>query len=174
VCKEEQEMLSLIRYNAKTANYSCTYGAGGKTLAVTLDIPVQEGMDIVQAYREKNWSIDAIAEDCVTKQCLDGMWLYNPVSKFWYSLRHKKDRFSTLNQGTGVFCFDMWIYNFRKKRPQLTGQMHDEVILCLKKGNREKCEKLLKDAIKKTNRQLKLNRELGVDVQFGDNYAEIH
>ena len=172
--KDGTENHSMARHLYKTANYSCTYGAGGKTLAVTLDIPVQEGMDIVQAYREKNWSIDAIAEDCVTKQCLDGMWLYNPVSKFWYSLRHKKDRFSTLNQGTGVFCFYMWIYNFRKKRPQLTGQMHDEVILCLKKGNREKCEKLLKDAIKKTNRQLKLNRELGVDVQFGDNYAEIH
>lgn len=172
--KEGTENHSVARHLYKTANYSCTYGAGGKTLAVTLDIPVQEGMDIVNAYREKNWSIDAIAEDCITKQCLNGMWLYNPVSKFWYSLRHKKDRFSTLNQGTGVFCFDMWIYNFRKKRPQLTGQMHDEVILCLKKGNRDECEKLLQDAIKKTNRQLKLNRELGVDVQFGDNYAEIH
>ncbi len=102
------------------------------------------------------------------------MWLFNPVSKFWYSLRYPKDIFSTLNQGTGVFCFDVWIKNFRSKRPQLTGQMHDEVILTIEKGTRLEIEKLLKDSIKKTNRQLKLNRELDIDVQFGDNYAEIH
>ena len=61
-----------------------------------------------------------------------------------------------------------------KKRPQITGQMHDEIILCIKKGHREGCEKLLKNAIKKVNKMLSLNRELDVDVQFGDNYAQIH
>jgi hypothetical protein len=171
---EGEEDFSVIRHLYKTANYSCTYGAGGDTLSTTLDIPKSEGHSIVNAYRAKNWAIDAIANDCKTKTCMDTMWLYNPVSRFWYSLRHKKDRFSTLNQGTGVYCFDIWIMNFRKKRPQLTGQMHDEVILCIKKGNRENCIKLLQDAMDKTNRQLKLNRELGVDVQFGENYAEIH
>tara|TARA_R110000782_G_scaffold35642_2_gene85122 strand:+ start:2426 stop:4492 length:2067 start_codon:yes stop_codon:yes gene_type:complete len=171
---EEEEDFSVIRHLYKTANYSCTYGAGGDTLATTLDISKSEGHGIVNAYRAKNWSIDAIANDCRTKTCMDTMWLFNPVSRFWYSLRHKKDRFSTLNQGTGVYCFDIWIMNFRAKRPQLTGQMHDEVILCIKKGNRENCIKLLQDAMAKTNRQLKLNRELGVDVQFGENYAEIH
>ena len=172
--KNKEADYTVIRHLYKTANYSCTYGAGGDKLALTLDIPKAEGHAIVKAYRDKNWAINAIADECLTKSCLGTMWLYNPVSRFWYSLRHKKDRFSTLNQGTGVYCFDIWIYNFRKNRPQLTGQMHDEVILCVKKGNREKCEKLLKDAIGKTNRQLNLNRELGVDVQFGDNYAEIH
>jgi DNA polymerase III epsilon subunit-like protein len=172
--KNKEEDYSVIRHLYKTANYSCTYGAGGKTLATTLDISLKEGTDIVQAYRDKNWSIEAIAESCKTKQCLGGDWLYNPVSKFWYSLRHKKDRFSTLNQGTGVYCFDIWIYNFRKKRPQLTGQMHDEVILTVRKGHREACEKLLRDAITRTNKQLKLNRTLDVDIQFGKSYAEIH
>ena len=52
--------------------------------------------------------------------------------------------------------------------------MHDEIILCIKEGSREEIEKLLQDAISKTNRQLKLNRELGVDVQFGNSYAKIH
>lgn len=171
---EKEEDFGVIRHLYKTANYSCTYGAGGDKLALTLDIPKSEGHSIVQAYRAKNWAINAIAEECRTKVCMDTMWLFNPVSRFWYSLRHKKDRFSTLNQGTGVYCFDMWIYNFRSKRPQLTGQMHDEIILCVKKGNREKSIKLLQDAMDKTNRQLNLNRKLGVDVQFGDNYAEIH
>lgn len=172
--KAKEEDHGVTRHLYKTANYSCTYGAGGKKLALTLDIPEQEGHSIVKAYRDKNWSIDAIADSVHSKECLDQLWLYNPVSNFWYSLRHEKDKFSTLNQGTGVYCFDIWIYNFRKKRPQITGQMHDEVILCIKKGHREACEKLLKSAIRKTNRQLQLNRELDIDVQFGDNYAKIH
>jgi hypothetical protein len=110
----------------------------------------------------------------VTKKALGIEWLFNPVSKFWYSLRSEKDKFSTLNQGTGVYCFDMWIKNFFDSRPQITGQMHDEVILCVKKGYRDQCTKLLKDAVYKVNEQLNLNRDLDVDVQFGLNYAQIH
>lgn len=162
------------RAKAKTANYACVYGAGGATVARAADIPTKEGEVLVEKYWVRNWSVRQIAEDQKVKRCLDSSWLYNPVSRFWYSLRTDKDRFSTLNQGTGVFCFDMWIYNFRQVRPQLTGQMHDEVILTVKKGYRDEVIKLLKDAIQLTNKQLKLNRELDVDVQFGDSYAEIH
>lgn len=104
----------------------------------------------------------------------ESFWLWNPVSNLWYSLRYPKDIFSTLNQGTGVFMFDMWIKNFMEKRKQLTGQMHDEVILTVKKGFREACEKLLREAINDLNSEFKLNREMDIDVQFGDNYAEIH
>ena len=53
------------------------------------------------------------------------LWLWNPVSELWYSLRYPKDIFSTLNQSTGVWCFESWIKKFREKRTQLTGQMHD-------------------------------------------------
>jgi hypothetical protein len=41
------------------------------------------------------------------EETIKTMWLYNPVSKFWYSAIYK-DIFSTLNQGTGVYCFDTW------------------------------------------------------------------
>lgn len=162
------------RSKAKTANYACVYGAGGATVARGADMTKQEGINLVEKYWERNWSVKQIAEDQKVKRCFDGSWLFNPVSRFWYSLRTDKDRFSTLNQGTGVFCFDMWIYNFRKIRPQITGQMHDEVILTVKKGYRDEVTKLLKDAIVLTNKQLKLNRDLDVDVQFGNSYAEIH
>lgn len=49
-----------------------------------------------------------------------------------------------------------------------------EVILTVKEGNREACEKLLRDAIKATNEELKLNRELDISVDFGKNYSQIH
>ena len=32
----------------------------------------------------------------------------------------------------------------------------------------------LKEAIEDTNALLKLNRDLGIDIQFGNSYAEIH
>ncbi|NRA77288.1 MAG: hypothetical protein HRU18_03685 [Pseudoalteromonas sp.] len=174
--KSGEAKFSSERSLGKTANYACVYGASGKTVARSSGgkMTNEEGNKLVEKYWERNWAVKAIADDCVTKPCLKQNWLWNPVSKFWYSLRYDKDRFSTLNQGTAVYCFDMWIQEFFKRRPQITGQMHDEVILCIKKGFREQCAKLLKDSIHSVNEQLNLNRSLDVDVQFGDTYADIH
>lgn len=166
--------LKQVRAVGKKVNYTAVYGAGDAAVARAAGLPKHKGAELREAYWKRNWSVLAIAAEQVVKKCLGGMWLFNPVSELWYSLRYEKDRFSTLNQGTGVYCFDMWIMEFRKKRPQLTGQMHDEVILTIRKGSREKCIKLLKDAIAVVNDKLKLNRELDVDVQFGDSYASIH
>lgn len=172
--KDGTENHSGVRHKAKTANYACVYGASGETVARGAGMSKSEGVELVKKYWERNWSVNAIAAEQVTKDCLGSMWLLNPVSKFWYSLRYEKDIFSTLNQGTGVYCFDVWIKNIMAKRPQLTGQFHDEIILTVKKGEREQLITLLKEAIQKTNKQLKLNRGLDVDIQFGDSYAEIH
>ena len=136
--KEKYELeqdYSFDRAKAKTANYACVYGAGGATVARGADISKAEGEALVKKYWERNWAVEKVAEERKVKKCLNSSWLFNPVSKFWYSLRTEKDRFSTLNQGTGVYCFDVWIKNFMKVRPQLTGQMHDEVILTIKKGD---------------------------------------
>lgn len=174
--KSGKENYSMERSIAKTANYACVYGAVGATVARQTGgtMTVAEGEILVDKYWERNWAVKAVAESQTTKRCFDTMWLLNPISNFWYSLRYEKDIFSTLNQGSGVYCFDTWIKHFRAKRPQLTGQMHDEVILEIKKGHREEAEKLLRDAIDATNAELKLNRDLDIDVQFGNNYAEIH
>jgi len=92
----------------------------------------------------------------------------------WFYLKAEKDRFSTLNQSTGAFCFDRWLYHVIERRPQLTAQFHDEGVWELKKGNRDQMESLLKAAIGDVNVELKLNRDLDVDVDFADNYAGVH
>lgn len=166
--------LKRVRAVGKKVNYTAVYGAGGAAIGRAAGQTKQKGEALKEVYWKRNWSVLAIAAEQVVKKCLGGMWLFNPVSELWYSLRYEKDRFSTLNQGTGVYCFDKWIMEFRKTRPQLTGQMHDEVILTVRKGYREQVVKLLKDAIVVVNGELKLNRELDVDVQFGDSYASIH
>jgi hypothetical protein len=102
------------------------------------------------------------------------MWLQNPVSKFWYSLRSDKDRFSTLNQGTGVFCFDTWVAICRKNGVKTIGQFHDEVIALVEIGKEKDVEALMHKAAEKLNEKVKLNVPLGTDVQFGKTYADIH
>jgi hypothetical protein len=101
-------------------------------------------------------------------------WLWNPVAKMWFYLKAEKDRFSTLNQGTGTYAFDRWVFHILEQRPQITAQFHDEVILELKKGNQDAMTKILKTAIDLVNDELQLNRKLDCDVDFGESYAEIH
>jgi DNA polymerase I-like protein with 3'-5' exonuclease and polymerase domains len=165
---------SKIRKPYKVVNYSAIYGVGAPKLSREMGVPIKQAQDLLDAYWKRNWSIKKLAEDQRVKTVGKQMWLYNPVSKFWYSLRYMKDIFSTLNQGTGVYCFDTWVSYILSKRPQINGQFHDEVVLELKKGHREDATSLLRWAIDKTNEKLKLNVKLDISIQFGDNYAGIH
>lgn len=166
--------LKPLRSDYKVVNYSATYGVRPPKLSRTIGCTVKKADKLLKDFWERNWSIKAIEESLTIKHIDGEMWLLNPVSKLYYSLRFEKDRFSTLNQGTGVYCFDTWIREFRKVRSQLTGQFHDEVCLCIKKGYEDKCSKMLLDAIDRTNAKLNLNVKLGVDIQYGANYSEIH
>lgn len=162
--------ISTIRHNYKGGNYACTYGCGVPTLARQLGITQDQATEIHTAYWRRNWSLKRISREVRTK----GDWLFNPVSKMWYKLRSEKDIFSTLNQGTGVYCFDLWIGFILQSRPQLTAQFHDEIILHVKESEKDDIEKLLRESMDRVNRLLKLNRELDCDIQFGDNYSQIH
>jgi len=171
---DKTEELDKIRYNAKTANYASTYGAGAATIARQAGMSEREARKLHKAYWERNWSVKAIAEETLVKNVKGKMWLYNPVSKFWYFLKADKDRFSTLNQGTGTFLFDMWVKEIKKGGVKLLGQFHDEVIAEVKQGQQEKVKKYFKLAVKEVNNQFNLYRVLDVDVQFGKTYAGIH
>lgn len=158
----------------KNGNYSCQYGAGVAKLARTAGITKDVAKQVWETYWRKNWAIKKVASLQTVKTVNDQMWLLNPISKLWYSLRYEKDIFSTLIQGTASFVFDRWVQIILETREQLTACFHDEAVFHIKKGFRESCEKLIRDSMKKLNEELKLNRELGCDVQFGDRYAQIH
>jgi len=170
----EHVRLGLIRHPAKSTNYAATYGAGPATIARAAGVAEHVGTRLHEAYWKRNWAIKAISESQTIKTSRGLKWLWNPVANIWIWLKNEKDIFSSLNQSTGTYCFDMWIKEVLSRRKQLTAQFHDEGIWELKKGNREGMEKLLKDSIKTVNEKLKLNRELDVDVQFGETYADIH
>lgn len=162
------------RKKAKVVNFSSIYGIGAKKLSLTLGISVAEAEKLLEGYWKLNFSVRLVSESQTTQTVDKQMWLYNPVSRFWYSLRYPKDIFSTLNQGTGVYCFDTWVKHVLKKRCQLSGQFHDEIILELKEGNQDAMNKILEDAMISANKELKLNTTLGIDTKFGHSYADVH
>ena len=172
--EEQMKLVKAIRHTYKQVNYAGVYGAGAATMSRTAGCSLQKAEKLLEAYWKRNWSVKKIAEDQIVKVCMGQKWLYNPVSMLWYSLRHEKDRFSTLNQGTGVWCFDKWVELVKKDGPPIIGQFHDEIIALVKKGHREKVTAHLKFAMKQLNEMLMLNRELDCSVDFGNNYSEIH
>jgi len=163
-----------LRHNYKGGNYACTYGAGVTTLSRQLGISEGEATKIHQAYWKRNWSLKEIAKNCEVKIVDEKMWLWNPVSELYYYLKADKDKFSTLNQGTGTYCFDMWLAFIVRKRKQLTAQFHDEVILELQENKQQEVTAILKESIQNVNKLLKLNRDLDCDISFGKDYSQIH
>jgi hypothetical protein ORF013 len=63
-------------------------------------------------------------------ESIDSMWLLNPYSNFYYSLRKPKDAFSTGNQGLGVWCFDNFVKEVRQKGIKISLQYHDRQNCC--------------------------------------------
>tara|TARA_R110000787_G_scaffold276339_1_gene385260 strand:- start:15 stop:647 length:633 start_codon:yes stop_codon:yes gene_type:complete len=169
-----ERSLKSLRKNYKVVNYSATYGVGAPKLARETGMKKSEAKILLEAFWSRNWAIEKVAKNVQTRELFGGMWLKNPVSGFWYSLRSDKDRFSTLNQGTGVYCFDTWVALCRKNGIRSIGQFHDEIIALVKKGDEEQVEQIMHNAAVKLNDKVKLNVPLGTDVQFGGTYADIH
>lgn len=171
---EDKKTIKPFRDIFKNGNYACQYGAMPPRLALTANITLKKAKQVWEIYWKKNWAIKEVAKAQRVRKVGGQMWLLNPVNGFYYSLRNEKDIFSTLVQGTASYVFDKWVENFRSRRSQLTAQFHDEVVIEVKKGFREQATNLLQWAIEKLNDQLRLNRRLDIDVQYGDNYSQIH
>lgn len=162
------------RKKFKPVNYSAVYGVGIAKLSRTTGMSQAEAKVLLEAYWERNWAVRQFAKDQQVKTVNGQMWVLNPVNGFWYTLRYEKDIFSTLNQGTGAYCFDQWCAHYLTKRPNIVGQFHDESINRVKKGDEKEHESVLRWAIGKVNEKLKLNIQLDIDVQFGHRYSDIH
>ena len=108
-------------------------------------------------------------------ESIDSMWLLNPYSNFYYSLRKPKDAFSTGNQGLGVWCFDNFVKEVRKKGIKISLQYHDEIgFVFLKSKSKEEIVQKLKECISKVNERLQLPIPIDISADFGVNYAECH
>jgi len=169
-----ERSLKALRKNYKVVNYSATYGVGAPKLARETGMSKSEAKKLLEAFWSRNWAIEKVASTLRVRELFNGMWLKNPVSGFWHSLRSDKDRFSTLNQSTGVYCFDSWVKECRGMGLETIGQFHDEIIVITKEGDEDKTENIMQMSMNNVNHEINLNVPLGTDVQFGKTYADIH
>jgi len=171
----ERPEIKRLRKAFKVVNYSATYGVGAAKLARETGMSQAEAATLLEAFWSRNWAVQKVAADCRVRTVNGSDWLQNPVSGFWHQLRSDKDRFSTLNQSTGVYCFDQWVAQARLKFGVKTiGQFHDEIISIVSPEEVPGIGDKLEAAIQAVNDKVKLNVPLGIDYAIGDNYAEIH
>lgn len=166
------EKLHLLRARAKMVNFSATYGVGAKTLSLNANISIKEAEKLLKVYWDRNEAITKVERSLKVKEIYNQKWLLNPISKFWYTLRAEKDRFSTLNQGTAVFVFDTWLKYIREQDIKVIFQMHDEVVFNTE--DKEKTKLNINSAMKEVNEKLKLNIKVACSIDFGKSYAEVH
>ena len=178
--EEEQKKLfhsiTEKRYLAKRVNFSCVYGAGPPKIAETTGMSLKEAEVLHTAYWKRNKSVKQVSANVITKNVDGSIWLYNPVSTFWYPLRYEKDIFSGLNQSTGVYCFDRYLMEVRKRGVKISFQYHDEwmAIFSRNEFTEDDIRNIIDESIRIVNSNLNLNVPLGSSADFGLNYSQIH
>lgn len=162
------------RFLAKTTNFACVYGAGPPKISKTTGMPLKDAQLLHKTYWQMNKAVKQVAANIKIKDVDGQKWCFNPVSKFWYSLRVEKDVFSVTNQSTGVYIFDSFIRKVREKGIIIRLQYHDEILTYLRITDKDKVKKILHDSIEEINNEIKLNVPLGISVDFGETYAMVH
>lgn len=170
--KQKKANYKLERQRAKQVNFSAIYGVKEETLSRNMGVSLKEAKSLLDAFWKRNWAIKKVADRCKVKEIYGQKWLYNPISKFWYSLRAEKDRFSTLNQGSAVYVFDTWLKYIRQQGIKVAFQMHDEI--AFNTDNQELAKRIIEKSIQEVNKELKLNVTIKCSFDVGNNYAEIH
>lgn len=186
---------------AKQVNFSSVYGSGVDKKAKLLKSTREFAEKLHNTYWERNKAVKMVEKDRKIKviykdqtvkiynskdliemknqrafmDVVDTMWLLNPVSGFWQSLRFFKDIFSTLNQSTAVYVFDCYLKEARKYF-KVQYQVHDEFLTVIKKNKytQEQIIKILKKCIASVNDKLKLPIPMDISADFGTNYAQCH
>lgn len=174
--KKGEEDHSIGRKKAKIANFSCQYGVGTETLSRSLSIPQTEAQQLIDGYKEINWSISELAEQTITKSAFGLDWIYNPVSGMWLNLRAKKDRVSTLVQSTAAFTLDTLNKYLIHYGVIINAETHDEdMFYCVDtEEDVQNTINLLNKCCAFMNRKLGLNVILSIDYNIGNSYGDVH
>lgn len=170
----EYNRLKDIRQAAKTVNFSSTYKVGSKTLARNLKSTEKYAQKLLDGFWERNKAILQVEAATERKTVRGQLWIKQPVSGFYLSLREVKDIFSTLNQSTAVFVFDTWVKHIRSLGGKIYYQSHDEHLSIVKDNQKDWYSGVLKEAMRLTNEELQLNVPISYSEDWGRNYLEVH
>lgn len=176
--KEEQKelynKLKGIRTKAKIVNFSALYGVSKDTLSRNSGLPIGQAKKLLDTYWKRNFSVRKFVETCEVKTINNTTWVKNPISGFWLSLRTERDIFSTVNQSSAVYLFDLFLKEVRNKGIKVPFQYHDEFALTVKNENLDKTKKDIYEAMENLNKKITLNVKLACSVESGKDYANIH
>lgn len=186
------EKLDAKRAVSKTGNYALVYGSGIQTLMESTGLNRKDAQKLSDGYWELNWSVKKFAETRKVKtvkgtnwvqvnknagglkQIKETNWIWNEMSNMWLYLKNDKDRFSAVNQNSGVRVFDTWCYFLTKMGLKISFQAHDEVLIYVKEEEVDNAVKIIKEAMKKVNDVFKPPVPLECDYAIGDRYSEVH
>lgn len=172
--KELQHHIKEKRHIGKTTNYACQYGAGVATIARQTGLPKKVAESVHKGYWEKHKSINQFSAAVEKKTVRGQMWLKQPISGFWYSLRTDKDVFSTCVQSSGVRVFDLWVRNIRRKGIKVSANWHDEILVECPEDRLPEYKQLIQAAMDEVNDELQLSVKIECSMEVGKRYSDVH
>jgi DNA polymerase I-like protein with 3'-5' exonuclease and polymerase domains len=165
------------RDQAKTFIYAFIYGASSTKIGKILNISSKEGERIVQTYLKSMPSFRTL-KDKVTKASTKGK-----IRGIDYRLLHIRSSHSALNtliQGAGAVVCKVWLINMIKRinrigiDAKLVASIHDEYQFEVLDKDINKFGQLTKDAIKDTEKELKMKCPLDNEWKAGKTWAQTH
>ena len=162
------------RYEAKQVNFSAIYGVGVDTLSRNSGMSKKKCKELLETFWSRNWAIKKVAETFKVKEVNGQKFVFNPISRFWYSLRAEKDRFSTVNQSSAVYVFDTFLKYLKLKGITINFQIHDEFTSNLYENYKESYTNKILESMKEVNEELKLNIPIECSIDFGKDYISVH
>lgn len=166
--------ISIQRNKGKGTNFSAQYGAGPATIAEQNKITLKIAKKLHKAYHDRNKSVKQFADSLTVKIVNGQKWIFNPLNNFWLFLSAEKDRFSAVNQNSGVYILDLLLKYLRQHNLIINYQCHDEFLRRCLLSEVEETYKLTKEGIDWINNTLKLNVIIDYDIKKGQTYSDVH
>ena len=176
------------RRNAKTVNFSITYGAGATNLSRQLDISRKEATELISAYFESYGSLKKYMDDTVAFARENGYVQtmmgrkreLRDINSRNGLIRSNAERMAinTPVQGTAADMIKLAMIQIHEKlnkdkfKTRMVLQVHDELVFDVYKPELEKVKKLVKKEMQDAVTGLKV--PIIVEMDTGENWLEAH
>ena len=176
------------RRNAKTVNFSITYGAGATNLSRQLDISRVEAKDLIDTYFEQYNGLKQYMDDTVNyarehgyvKTLMGRRRTLRDIESRNGMLRSNAERMAinTPIQGTAADLIKIAMINIHKAlikgnyRTKMIMQVHDELVFDVYKPELEEIKSMVEDQMKNAMPDLKV--PILVSMDTGENWLEAH
>ncbi len=183
-----EEVTADQRRNAKTVNFSITYGAGSTNLSRQLNISRGEAKELIENYFEQFSGLKKYMDDTVNFAREHGYVMtklgrrrtLRDIDSRNGMLRSNAERMAinTPIQGTAADMIKIAMVNIHKAlkegkyKTKMIMQVHDELVFDVHRSELEEIKKLVENLMKNALPDLKVPILVGMDT--GENWLEAH